>query len=301
MRLVNLLKNIKCKVFGNNLINITGLYHNDKDVKKGGLFFCLKGSKFSGIDYVKSAKKNGAVAIVCDSVIDNCEDVVLILVEDVRKSMSLIAKNFYGEPDKNLKLIGVTGTNGKTSTTYMIAGMLNKLGYSTAIVGTNGVIFKDKIIKTEMTTPDPIILYKILKQISNEKIEYVCMEISAHSIYLKKIEGLLFEVVIFTNLTEDHLDYFKDMNLYFCAKKEVFSKNYTKRALINTDDYYGKILFDSINIDKKAYSIINKNVDYYAENKKRTIILFSNIVSSIDKRKRFLVAGKVVLNVKLIL
>ena len=188
MRLVNLLKNIKCKVFGSVFVDVKGLYHNDKEVEKDGLFFCLNGSNFNGGDYVDSAKRNGAIAVVSDCILEDCEDIVLILVEDVRKTMSLIAKNFYGEPDKKLKLIGVTGTNGKTSTTYMISSMLNKLGYSTAIIGTNGVVFKDSVIKTEMTTPDPIVLYKIFKQLLMEGVEYVCMEVSAHSIYLKKIE-----------------------------------------------------------------------------------------------------------------
>ena len=204
MKLFKLLKNINCRIFGLASIEIEGLYHNDKDVRENGLFFCINGKNFSGENFVINAIKNGAVAIVTESEITNIHGVTQILVKNVRKAMSLIACNFYGNPAEKLKIIAVTGTNGKTTTTHMIAGLMQNLGRNCAIIGTNGAIYNNKKIETEMTTPDPIVLQKILYKMERLGVEYVCMETSAHAIYLNKLDGIKFELVIFTNLTEDH-------------------------------------------------------------------------------------------------
>lgn len=265
MKLFELLKGVKCRIFGSSLIEVDGLFHFDKDIKGKGLFFCLNGTNTQGEEYVLSAINRGAVAIVSEKEIKGLHKITQILVKNVRKAMSLIAINYYNNPAKDLKLIGITGTNGKTSTTYILMNMLNYLGYPTAIIGTNGVIYNNKKIETEMTTPDPIELQRILYKLKNDNIKFVCMEVSAHSVYYYKTEGLKFEIMIFSNLTEDHLDFFKTMDEYYKAKKRIFSPKYTKCALINIDDYYGKNLFDSINMPKKTYAIKNK-ADYSAVN-----------------------------------
>lgn len=264
MKLFKLLKGIKSRVLGRVNIEIKSLHFKDYEVEKGGLYFCINGTKEDGSSYAYSAVKNGAVVVVLEKELSGFAGVVQIIVKDVRKTMSLMARNFYGEPDRDLKLIGVTGTNGKTTTTHMISDLLKNLGYSSAVIGTNGVFFNDKIIETGMTTPDPIELYRILKTLSGQGVQYVCMEVSAHALQLKKIEGLIFEVVIFSNLTEDHLDFFDNMNSYFEAKKKLFSKKFAKTALINIDDEYGKILNEGIKLEKKTYSIYN-NSDYPAK------------------------------------
>lgn len=265
MKLFKLLKGIRCRVLGSTLIEIEGLYHKDKEVKNKGMYFCLTGSNFDGVNYVNSAIKSGATAIVSEREIQGVCGITQILVKDIRKAMSLISVNFYNNPAKKLKLIGVTGTNGKTTTTYMISGLLKNLGFSSAIIGTNGVIYNDKRIETGMTTPDPIELNRILRILADKSIEYVCMEVSAHSIFYKKIEGLRFEVMVFSNLTEDHLDFFGNMENYFNSKKLVFDKKHTKQSLINIDDKYGKILADCIITQKKTYAILNE-ADYLAGN-----------------------------------
>lgn len=267
MKLFKLLKNINCRIFGLASIEIEGLYHNDKDVRENGLFFCINGKNFSGENFVINAIKNGAVAIVTESEITNIHGVTQILVKNVRKAMSLIACNFYGNPAEKLKIIAVTGTNGKTTTTHMIAGLMQNLGRNCAIIGTNGAIYNNKKIETEMTTPDPIVLQKILYKMERLGVEYVCMETSAHAIYLNKLDGIKFELVIFTNLTEDHLDYFLTMENYFQAKRKIFSKYFTKRALINIDDEYGKRIYDSINVPKYTYSI-NSSSNFKSDNLK---------------------------------
>lgn len=263
MKLFKLLKGVRCRVLGRMSIEIEGLYISDKGVLSGGLYFCLNGRSYNGEQFVLSAIEKGVVAIVAEKEFQGLHGITQILVKDARKAMSLIAANYYNNPAKDLKLIGVTGTNGKTTTTHMISDMLNGLGYSTAIIGTNGVLYKDKKIETGMTTPDPIELQKILYKLKKENIEYVCMEVSAHSTYYHKLEGLRFEIIIFSNLTEDHLDFFETMENYWNAKKMIFDKKYTKQALINIDDVYGQRIYDSINISKKTYAI-NSESDYKA-------------------------------------
>ena len=257
MKLYSLLKNIKCRVYGSMLVDISGLYHNDKEVKNGGLFFCLSGEKFNGHDFVKNAVNNGAVAIVTEEEFFGLKNITQVIVNNVRKTMSLIACNFYNNPTKKLKIIGVTGTNGKTTTSFMLAGLIESVGKKCAVIGTNGVHYLGKVIDTGMTTPDPINLQKIFSILVKNKIEYVCMEVSAHAIYLKKLEGIIFESMIFTNLTEDHLDFFKTMENYFEAKRGIFKKQYIRNAIINIDDFYGLQLQKSINVSNFTYAIEN--------------------------------------------
>ncbi len=279
MKLYSLIKNLNCRVFGNTVIDITGLYHNDLLVKEGSLFFCLRGTKVDGSDFVKSAVRNGAVAIVAEQEIPYIYGVTQIIVKNAREAMSLIACKFYGNPAGKLKLIGVTGTNGKTTTTTMIANVLNWSGHKTALVGTNGIIIDSLKFDTGMTTPDPIELQKYFAMMVRKKIEFVCIEVSAHAIDLHKIDGLKFEVGVFTNLTEDHLDYFKTMQRYYQSKANFFTAKYIKSAIINIDDEYGLKLYDSINVPKFTYAI-TASADYVATNLK---IFRGEQVFDIDK------------------
>lgn len=263
MKLYSLLKNVGHRLFGSSLVDIVGLYHNSKSVEKGGLFFCINGKNFSGKDFANEAVKNGAVAVVTEKEIAGIHGITQIIVKDVRSAMSKVACNFYGNPACKLKIIGVTGTNGKTTTTHMIAGLLESVGKKCAIIGTNGVMFGNEKIETGMTTPDPIELQKIFSQLVKKKIQYVCMEVSAHSIFLNKLDGIKFELMIFTNLTEDHLDFFDTMENYYLAKAKIFTSLHTKMALINIDDTYGKRLFEGIKINKFTYAI-DSEADYRA-------------------------------------
>lgn len=255
MKLYSLIKNLVCRVVGKLDVEICGLYHKDTEVQKNGLFFCIHGTKIDGNTFVQSAIKNGAVAIVTEQEIHNLFAVSQIVVKNAREAMSLIACKFYGFPAEKLKLIGVTGTNGKTTITNVIANVLNDCGKKCAVVGTNGVIINGQTIQTSMTTPDPIELQKYMSKMVKAKIEYVCMEVSAHAIDLKKIDGIVFDLVIFTNLSEDHLDYFKTMDRYFVAKSKLFTRKYAKQAIICTEDDYGKSLSKSINIPFLTYAI----------------------------------------------
>lgn len=279
MKLYKLLKNIKCRVYGSMLVEISGLYHNDKNVQAGGLFFCIEGVNFCGEDYVKTAIKNGAVAIVSNKELKGIDGITQIIVKDVRKTMSKLACEFFGNPANNLKIIGVTGTNGKTTTTHLISNMFESLGKSCGLIGTNGVKFAGKIIETGMTTPDPIELQQIFSKMVKEKIEYVCMEVSAHACFLNKLDGFVFEIMVFTNLTEDHLDFFSDMENYYEAKKKIFTSDHVKTAIINVDDEYGKRLNESINLDRFTYAIDSEadfKVERYKLNRFKQEFYFNN-------------------------
>ena len=255
MKLYSLLKNINCRVFGSTILDITGLYHIDTEVKKNGLFFCLRGTRVDGKDFVLSAIKNGAVAIVTEQEIAGLSNITQIIVKNARETMSLIACKFFGNPAEKLKIIGVTGTNGKTSVTNMIASVLNNFGKKCAVVGTNGVYIEKHHYETSLTTPDPIDLKKFFSFMVKNNVEYVCMEVSAHAISQSKIEGIIFSQIIFTNLSQDHLDYFKNMENYYLAKAKLFSRKYTKMAIINFDDEYGERLSKCINITNFGYAI----------------------------------------------
>ena len=218
----------------------------------------MRGTRVDGKNYVESAIKNGAVAIVTEQEISGINGTTQIIVKNARETMSLLACKFYNNPADKLKIIGVTGTNGKTTITTILYNALNFLGKKTAIIGTNGIIFGSKTFSTGMTTPDPIELQQYFALMVKQKIEYVCMEVSAHAIDLNKVSGFRFEQVIFTNLTEDHLDYFKTMENYFNAKLKLFSDRHAKLAIINIDDDYGKRIAKGINLSFVAYAINEK-------------------------------------------
>ena len=263
MKLYTLLKDINCRVFGNTNIEIAGIYHKDTQVKENGLFFCLRGTRVDGVNFINSAIKNGAIAIVTEQEISGISQTTQIIVKNARETMSLIACKFFGNPANKLKIIGVTGTNGKTTTTNVIAALLEKFEKKVAIIGTNGVIFSGKKYDTGFTTPDPIDLQKYFAKMVKEKIEYVVMEVSAHALDLNKVSGFKFEISVFTNFTEDHLDYFKTMEKYFVAKSKLFTKKHSKFAILNQDDSQFKKLASCINIPFLTYAI-NNEANYFA-------------------------------------
>lgn len=258
MKLFYLIKGLKCRMVGNLNIDVKALCHKDSDATKNSLFFCLSGKTHDGKAYVDSAIKNGAVAVVVEQELSGL-GVTQIIVKDSRKAMSIMSANFYGCPAKRLKIVGVTGTNGKTTITHVLKQLFEYFGKHVAVVGTNGVVFSGKTHETGMTTPDPIELHRFFKDMVKKNIEYVFMEVSAHALDLKKVEGIVFDAMIFTNLTEDHLDYFKTMEKYFEAKKKAFLSNKTKLSIINIDDAYGKVLVERIKTPLITYSIFSNS------------------------------------------
>lgn len=275
MNLMNLVDSIKVKeVFGNTNIEITGLSYDSRKVSSGDIFFALNGAHTNGIEFAAQAVSKGAVCIVSDTKINNCKCTNLV-VDDVVSCMSKISAKFYDYPDKKLTVIGVTGTNGKTSITYMTESIFKRLNIDIGVIGTISYRYADVVIDAPNTTPQSLDLYKMMAEMVKLGIKYLIMEVSSHSLVLGRVAGIEFDIAVFTNLTQDHLDFHKNMDNYFNAKKILFSslsvnlKNNKKFAIINSDDFYGKQLLEDSNItaNKISYSVSSKNSSLFCSAK----------------------------------
>lgn len=243
MLLKNLLRNIDFESNRDILnVNVKKICINTKNVTNNSLYVCLKGTQVDGHSFANQANNLGANVLVVERFLD--VDCVQIKVKDSRQSLALIASNFYGNPVKNLKLIGITGTNGKTTSTYIMKTILEECGYKVGVIGTIGVVVDNKTYKATMTTPDPIEFQKILKKMVKDNIDYVVMEVSAHALDLKKLYGIRFEVGLLTNITQDHLDYFKTFSHYAITKMQFISPTYCNFGVVNLDDKLAKTLYE---------------------------------------------------------
>ncbi len=219
-------------------VQIKGLSADSRLTKDGDLFFCLTGGATDSHCYAKEAVERGAVALVVEYKLDL--PVPQIVVKDSREAMSLLAAAFYGYPSKDMKIVAITGTNGKTTTSYMLASILEEAGKKTGIVGTLGIFYGKKKIAPELTTPDPIFLQETLADMRADGVEYVVMEVSAHALHYKKTLGVNFAACIFTNLSQDHLDFFENMTAYSREKEKLFTDEICPLAVVNGDDKTGR-------------------------------------------------------------
>lgn len=215
-------------------LDIQKLACDTKNVSVNSLFFCLKGSGADGHSFAKTAVDNGAVALVVEHPLDT--DIPQIVVENSRSAMSVMAGNFYGNPRDKIKLIGVTGTNGKTTSTYILQSVLKSAGYKVGVIGTIGIVIDDVELPAHLTTPDPIELHSLFAQMVNKKVDYVVMEVSAHALALDKMAGILCDVGILTNITQDHIDFFKTFENYRQTKLSFISPQYCRQGVVNIDD-----------------------------------------------------------------
>ncbi len=241
MKLKTLLENVTYDTKNYANIEVHYLCVDSRKVQKGSLFFCIEGGKVDGHNFVLEAISKGAVAVVVSHEIP-IYDVPVILVDNVRKALTIICSNFYNNVDKKLRFIGITGTNGKTTTSFILKSILGTK-YNVGVIGTSGCFIGNEKIETHLTTPDTLELFSLLYQMYNKGVVYVIMEVSAHAIALNKIYGLNFDIGIFTNLTHDHLDYFGDMENYWNVKKH-FMMQYCKKIVVNIDDKYARELLD---------------------------------------------------------
>ena len=236
---------------------ITGIHIDSRKIESGNLFVAVKGTQTDGHTYIGKAIEKGASAIVCETFPENMEeDVAYIRVEDTEDCIGRLATLFYDNPTSQLDLIGVTGTNGKTTIATLLYNMFRKMGYKVGLVSTVCNYIDDKTIPATHTTPDPITLNKLLGQMAKEGCKYVFMEVSSHSVAQKRIGGLKFTGGIFTNLTRDHLDYHKTVDNYLKAKKTFFD-NLPKSAfaLTNADDKNGMIMIQNTKAKIYTYSL----------------------------------------------
>ena len=276
--LTGLLEDYKTKNFEN--VDITGLSYNSRTSKKGDLFICIRGEASDGHDYAQNAVDNGAVALFCEEELNI--NVPQIIVKDTKRTMANIASAFYKEPSKELNLIGVTGTNGKTTVTHLIQRILEENNETCSLIGTLGykLSSKEEYKEAKHTTPQPPELQHDFRLMADKGIKNVVMEVSSHSLEQRRVGCCDFDGAVFTNLTQDHLDYHITMGNYFKAKAILF-ENLKKGAfaVINNDDEYAQNFIDATSDGVKilTYGVKNKadvralDIDFSVDGAKFTV------------------------------
>ena len=236
-------------------IEIKDVTSDTRMVTESCLFVCIKGENFDGHNAAHEMIKKGAAVIVCEKDLGIKNQ---IIVNNSRKVYAHICANFFGRPDKRLKLIGVTGTNGKTTVTTILKEILSKFGYKVGLIGTRQNEIGDQYFHTDRTTPEPYDLFKLFKKMADENCDYVVMETSSQALAQYRTGPAHFEIGIFTNLTQDHLDFHKTMENYYLAKKMLFDNS--DFAVVNVDDEWGKRYYNEIECEKASYSLNGKGV-----------------------------------------
>ncbi|HEO65179.1 MAG TPA: UDP-N-acetylmuramoyl-L-alanyl-D-glutamate--2,6-diaminopimelate ligase [Spirochaetes bacterium] len=255
---------------------ISGIENDSRKVSEKGIFVAIKGYQSDGHHFIDSAIQSGASCLVIDdldydTVYKKYQDALPILsFKNTRKALALLSRLYYDNPGQKLKLIGVTGTNGKTTITYMIREILRKAGRKVGLLGTICNYIDDKKIKSPVTTPDSLELNRLFHEMVNKGIQYAVMEVSSHALYLDRVYGLDFDCVIFTNLSEDHLDFHKDMDEYLRVKELIFdvlsqSTKHPTLAVVNQDlDFSDRLISKAqrLKLNYKTYGL-TEQADYY--------------------------------------
>ena len=221
---------------------ISSITYDSRKVESGSLFCCLVGLVSDGHTFAGQAVDKGAAALIVEHRLPY--NIPQLVVEDSRKAMALAAACFYGHPEKEMLMLGVTGTNGKTSTTYMVKSIAEQAGKKVGLIGTIQNMIGDEVIETGRTTPESADLFALLRQMADEKVDLVIMEVSSHALVQDRVYGIQYQVALFTNLTQDHLDYHKTFDNYLSAKKLLFSQ--CDVAVINHDDPHAEKIMEGL-------------------------------------------------------
>lgn len=261
MKLKNLISDINANIIGDTELEISGIAYDSRKVGPGYLFVAIKGFQADGHKYIESAVKNGAAAVIGEEDI-SCP-CTYIKTDNSRKALAKVGAAFYGNPEKKLKIIGITGTNGKTTTTYLVRQILMLKGLRCDLIGTNQIIIGEEISESSRTTPESLDLFEIFSKMEQSGGEYVVMEVSSHSLELDRVYGVEFETAVITNITQDHLDFHKTMDNYALAKAKLFRM--CKSAAINADDEYAGIMLENAGENVLTYSC-EKPSDVRAQN-----------------------------------
>ena len=246
MKLAELIKNVPVKELHGDLnAELNGLHYDSRQIRPGDAFFALRGVVTDGHDFVPSAVASGASVVFVEEPVEACADANMVVVENARQAMSLVAANYYNDPTRDMRVIGITGTNGKTTITYLLEEVLALAGMKPAVVGTINYRYGADLRQAPHTTPESLDLLKQISDFRHSGAESLVMEVSSHALEQNRADGVHFDVGVFTNLTPEHLDYHLDMESYFTSKhylfKELLPQN-NGRAVINVDDEYGKRL-----------------------------------------------------------
>lgn len=259
-------------IHGDDTVSISYIIEDSREVKTGALFVAIKGTKVDSHIFIDQVVEQGASVIVCEVVPENIkEGVTYVEVKDSKYALGMLASHFYDNPSSKLKLVGVTGTNGKTTTATLLYQLFKKLGYKVGLLSTVKNIVDEQVVDASLTTPNPTALHKLLKDMVDAGCTHACMEVSSHAAHQKRIAGLQFAGGIFTNLTQDHLDYHETMDAYGKAKK-LFFDGLPKDAfaLSNIDDPWGEKMIAETFAHKYFYTLQKDSADF------STVILKNN-------------------------
>src|SRR3989338_4665863 len=256
MKLSTLIRSLKVKI--NKDIEIQHLTADSRTVTPSSLYVAVPGFVCDGHQYINDVVKKGIKAVVVQKKQDISPDIIQIIVPDTREALALLSCEFFGHPTKNLVLVGVTGTNGKTTSTYILESIFKEAGFNPGVIGTVNYRYGGKEIPAPNTTPESLDFQKMLYDMKKEGVGHVVMEVSSHALKLKRVDGSHFNVGLFTNLTQDHLDFHKDFNDYFSSKKRLFldllkhSQKKMPTSIINIDDPYGVKLYEELKKNKQV-------------------------------------------------
>ncbi len=244
-------------VSGSTDIVVTDVCFDSRKAKEGSLFVAVKGTQVDGHQYINSVIEKGAVAIVCEQLPKvQAEGITYVRVSDSATALAQIASNFYGNPSEKIKLVGVTGTNGKTTVVTLLFQLFRSLGYGVGLLSTVKNQINDQVIPSTHTTPDPLQLHALLSAMVDEGCTYCFMEVSSHAVVQKRVSGIRFAGGVFTNITHDHLDYHKTFPEYLKAKKSFFDTLPSESfALVNQDDKNGMTMLQNTKAKKYTYSL----------------------------------------------
>ncbi len=259
MLLQYLLENLQDKeIIGDSKVKINKIEYDSKKIEKGDLFVAITGLKEDGHSYIEEAIDKGAIAIIVNKEykVEESKNITYVKVEDTRIALAVVSATYYDNPAGKLKIIGITGTKGKTTTAYMIRDILNASGKKTGMIGTIFNTYADKQIEAIRTSPESLDLQKLLKDMVDAGMEYVVMEVSSHALDLNRVYGIHFIIGVFTNLSQDHLDYHKTMENYMNAKVKLFENS--DFAIINADDIYTPRLEKKIKCRIAKYGLDNE-------------------------------------------
>jgi UDP-N-acetylmuramoyl-L-alanyl-D-glutamate--2,6-diaminopimelate ligase len=252
------------QIHGEASVPIEGIAYNSRQVERGAVFVAMRGQEADGHDYIEEAVQKGARAVVLEDEKRRVEGIPTVVVPNSRRALGTISTTFFGNPSAKMTLVGITGTNGKTTTAYLAESILRGAGFRTGVVGTIDYHFGGKARKAITTTPESYDLQKMLKEMLEDGVSHVIMEVSSHALHQHRTEGCHFDIGVFTNCTPDHLDYHKTMDHYFESKATLFTQVLRKSAkpgcvaVINLDDPKGRVLWKMSPLPKMSYGLRGK-------------------------------------------
>jgi UDP-N-acetylmuramoyl-L-alanyl-D-glutamate--2,6-diaminopimelate ligase len=248
------------EIRGDSGIQVSSLKYDSRRVCEGDLFAAVKGENFDGIDFIPEALEKGARSCLVPAGTRTEEGPVWILSPNVRQTLALASRNYFNDPSAKLKVVGITGTNGKTTSSYLVHGILESAGLNSGLIGTVQYLLGGEIISAARTTPESPDLFSMLDAMVKNGCKTCIVEVSSHALALDRVTGVNFEAAVFTNLTRDHLDFHEDMEDYFSTKAALFEKAELKYRVINRDDPFGSRLIEKLNGEIMTYGMTNADI-----------------------------------------